>query len=123
MNSRPLTRKMGYKKARRLSEAQIKQIVTHFRALSQPLRLRILNELLEGEQNVTKLVKRTGANQSNVSKHLGELHKAKILARRRDGLSIYYTIADTRVLSICELMCAKSNGNGKPIGDGDGKPI
>jgi DNA-binding transcriptional ArsR family regulator len=106
MNSRARSH-MAKKKLKRLSEVQIKQVAGQFRALSQPLRLRLINELMEGEQNVSKLVKTTGANQSNVSKHLGEMHKAKLLGRRRDGLSIYYYISDSRVIHLCEVMCAK----------------
>lgn len=80
-------------------------IADRFKALAEPMRLRILNALRGGERTVSELVTITGAGQANVSKHLGLLHRHRIVGRRKDGLNVYYRITDPAIFEICELMC------------------
>jgi len=68
-------------------------------------RTRLLELLREGELSVQELVERTGATQQNVSKHLGVLLHAGIVGRRKQGVCVYYRIADATVFDICELVC------------------
>lgn len=91
----------------RISDEALKRIAAEFRTLSDPLRLRILSELRDKERHVSDLVHATGATQSNVSKHLAVLYKARLVSRRKDGLKVFYAISDPSVLQLCELMCAK----------------
>jgi ArsR family transcriptional regulator len=46
-----------------------------------------------------------GASQPNISKHLQALCQGGLISRRRKGLNIYYSIADPRVLKLCQLVC------------------
>ena len=76
-----------------------------FRVMSAPMRLRIINCLCDGEKNVSYLLTRVNTTQPNMSQHLNTLYQAGILAKRREGVQIFYRIADQRVVSICEAMC------------------
>jgi ArsR family transcriptional regulator len=57
--------------------------------------------------SVTQLVEASGATQANVSKHLGLLCDAGILRRRKDGMHVFYAIADPMVLELCALVCSR----------------
>jgi DNA-binding transcriptional ArsR family regulator len=81
-------------------------IAARFRVLSEPLRLRILHAMSEGEMTVTELVEALDAGQPNVSKHLGILLDAGVVARRKEGLNAYYSIADESIFQLCELVCS-----------------
>ncbi|MBI4964065.1 MAG: winged helix-turn-helix transcriptional regulator [Desulfomonile tiedjei] len=63
-----------------------------FKALGHPIRLGIVEFLHQGEVCVCEIVERVGTEMSNVSKHLGILKKAGIVADRRDGLKIMYSL-------------------------------
>lgn len=90
---------------REFSNEALELIAERFKALAEPMRLRILNALRDGERTVSELVAITGAGQANVSKHLGLLHRHRIVGRRKDGLNVYYRITDPAIFEICELMC------------------
>ena len=89
----------------KLSDAALGLIAARFRTLSEPTRLKLLMALEEGEKNVTELVKSTGATQTNVSRQLGVLTMAGLLARRKCGLSVLYRIADPSIFVMCEHVC------------------
>lgn len=92
--------------ARRAPTPQLLELVAgRFRALADPARLAILHKLEQGEMTVTELVENTRLAQGNLSKHLQQLHARGFVARRRDGLFVYYMLADENVLRLCELMC------------------
>jgi len=80
-------------------------IAERFRALSEPTRIKLLDRLREGEATVLDLSKAIGTTQQNVSKHLGMLHRAGIVARRKQGNFVYYSIADAGVFGLCETVC------------------
>jgi len=82
-------------------------IATRFRALGEPTRLAILHALEGKERTVTELVEHTGLGQGNLSKHLQQLHACGFVSRRRDGLFVYYALADKHVLALCEIMCSR----------------
>ena len=88
-----------------LPEDLAELIARRFRALGDPLRVRMLDLLRDGELSVTTLAERLGAGQQNVSKHLAVLVEAGMVARRKDGTHVYYRIADEGVLAICEQVC------------------
>jgi ArsR family transcriptional regulator len=81
-------------------------IAARFRVLSEPMRLGILHVLGDGEMTVTQLIEALDAGQSNVSKHLGVLLDAGVVARRKEGLNAYYSIADESIFQLCELVCS-----------------
>jgi ArsR family transcriptional regulator len=80
-------------------------IARRFRALSDPLRVRILDQLRDQELSVTVLADQLGAGQQNISKHLAVLVDSGMLARRKEGIHVYYRIADEGVLALCEQVC------------------
>ena len=88
-----------------LSEDLIELIARRFRLLSEPMRIRLLDHLRDGEQSVNALAERAGTGQQNVSKHLGVLADAGVVGRRRDGNHVYYRIVDDGVLGLCEQVC------------------
>ena len=77
-----------------------------FRMLADPTRLAILRALMLGERNVTQVVEATGRTQANVSKHLKMLAEAGLVARRKEGLQVFYTLDDPLVERLCKLVCA-----------------
>lgn len=85
--------------------AAMGKISERFKALSEPMRLRLIYALMDGEKTVSELVKETDGVQANVSKHLSVLLDAGILGRRKQGTSAYYRIADESVFELCDLVC------------------
>jgi DNA-binding transcriptional ArsR family regulator len=78
-----------------------------FRLLSDPTRLRLLNELdVHGELAVGELAERAGVRLSNTSKHLHQLEREGIVAKRRQGTTILYRVADPSVEQLCDLVCS-----------------
>lgn len=85
-----------------------------FRLLGDPTRLAVIRALLSGEEkNVGRLVEETGQSQSNVSKHLKHLTRAGMLARRKDGLQVYYRLVDPVVERLYELVSEASREDGR----------
>ncbi|MEO8624307.1 MAG: metalloregulator ArsR/SmtB family transcription factor [bacterium] len=80
-------------------------IADRFKVLAEPARLDILNTLRGGEQTVTQIVDATGLGQGNVSKHLQHLYSHGFVARRKEGLYVVYSLADTSVFRLCDIMC------------------
>lgn len=88
-----------------LTDQMIELIVRRFRMLGEPQRLRILQVLEEGEKTVGEIVEALEGNQPNISKHLQALNDAGLVARRREGTTVFYSIADPMVLKLCQLVC------------------
>ena len=88
-----------------LPEELAELIARRFRALGDPLRVRMLDLLRDQELSVTVLAEQLGAGQQNVSKHLAVLVDAGMLARRKEGTHVYYRIADEGVFALCEQVC------------------
>lgn len=88
-----------------MTEATLELVARRFRTLGEPFRLRILQHLEQGERTVGELVDLLDGNQSNVSKHLQLLYDAGLVARRRDGNSMIYSIGDPRVFELCRTVC------------------
>jgi len=72
--------------------------------LANPVRLRILELLKEGEMSVNELASQLGIPQANVSQHLSVLRERNVLSTRRKGVSIYYRIAYPKMIRACELV-------------------
>lgn len=88
-----------------LPEDLVELIARRFRVLGEPTRIRLLDELREGELTVNELSERLGAGQQNVSKHLSVLAEAGLLERRKDRNHVYYRILDEAALDLCEEVC------------------
>ena len=78
-----------------------------FRAMAAPMRLKIISALCDGEKNVTELLTTISTTQPNMSQHLNTLYQAGVLGRRREGVSIYYFIANEKVVQMCRSICTQ----------------
>ena len=81
-----------------------------FKALGHPARLQIVEELAEGERCVCALVEAVGFGWSTVSRHLGVLKAAGVVADEKRGLQVYYRIALPCVKSFTECLKAAHRG-------------
>lgn len=72
--------------------------------LSNPTRLRILEQLKGGEKSVSELVDTLGYRQSNISQHLSKLKKKDLVRGRRDGSNIYYSLSYPKIMDACEII-------------------
>lgn len=90
-----------------LPDEALDLVAARFRVLAEPMRLRLLNALHGGELSVNTLVEATGAGQANVSKHLGVLAEAGMVGRRKEGLNVFYFIADPMIFQLCDLVCQR----------------
>jgi DNA-binding transcriptional ArsR family regulator len=90
---------------KQLTDEVLEMIAAQFRLLAEPMRLKLLQALNEGEMSVGELVEITKAGQANVSKHLIILLDAGIVTKRKEGVSVIYRIADESVFELCELVC------------------
>jgi len=83
------------------------EVASYFNVLSEPVRLRIMYAVCTGEKSVTEVVQICGTSQANVSRHLLALYKAGILMRRKEVVTVYYSIADNTTVEMCQMVCAK----------------
>ena len=89
----------------RLSDEALEVVAHRFAVLAEPTRLRLIQALFDGERNVGELVAATGGTQANVSRHLQTLTRGHVLSRRKEGLQVFYAIADPSIAKLCELVC------------------
>jgi len=72
-----------------------------FKALGHPVRLRILEALLEdGEACVCHLEHRLGLRQAYLSQHLARLRAAGLVVDRRSGQNVFYAVSGAWILSV-----------------------
>ncbi|EKQ70067.1 putative transcriptional regulator [Leptolyngbyaceae cyanobacterium JSC-12] len=83
----------------------VQQLAEYFSVLGEPMRLRILNLLRDGEKCVQDLVEATETSQANVSKHLKVMVQAGIVSRRTEGTQAYYSVEDELIFELCNLVC------------------
>lgn len=75
-----------------------------FRTLANPLRLKIIDLLREGEKSVSELVRLTGQRQSNISQHLAALKQRGFVTCRRKGTNVFYRLSSFKVPQLCKLI-------------------
>jgi len=85
-------------------DKDIERAAFALKAMSHPLRLKILCAVGEQELAVQDIVDCVGTTQSNVSQHLAKLRDKDILASRRDANYIFYRVKDERTLRLVEMM-------------------
>lgn len=93
--------------SKRLGPDTIRAVADRFKALAEPARLSVLNELRVGPRSVTDLIEATGLSQANLSKHLQVLHGHGFVSRQREGLFTIYELADRSVFELCDIMCGQ----------------
>ena len=123
-------------------QESVGDVARTLRTLSDPTRLRLLGLLQDGEQNVTALRRKLGLPQPTVSHHLALLRSAGLVANRRDGKQVFYSLNDPAATSLgaggglniitdsVELRIARSGVNGElrrqaapPESDGELQPV
>ena len=87
-----------------VAEVQRQRAALIGRALSDPKRLCVLETLAAGEASVSELSTRAGCHVPNMSQHLSVLRSAGLVVSRREGSTIYYRLADPRVLEAYQVI-------------------
>ena len=86
------------------SDTDRRRSATVARALADPKRLCVLETLAQGERSVSDLSRDVGCQIPNMSQHLGVLRSAGLVTARREGTTIYYSLADPRVIEAYKLL-------------------
>jgi DNA-binding transcriptional ArsR family regulator len=79
---------------RPLPDEAIELIAARLRVIAEPTRIRLMGLLDQGDAGVQELAARLGTTHQNVSRHLGVLHKAGMVSRRRDATGLRYSLVD-----------------------------
>lgn len=107
-NERLNTGVVGMKELENLSlmtrDEDIDRAARSLKAMSHPLRLKILCTLGDQEVSVQDIVENVGTSQSNISQHLAILRDKGILAARKDANRVYYRVGDNRTLQLIGMM-------------------
>ncbi|MEE9500544.1 MAG: metalloregulator ArsR/SmtB family transcription factor [Candidatus Aminicenantaceae bacterium] len=74
------------------------------KTLANPKRQEILDNLREKEMTVNEIVKKTGISQANLSQHLAILRTKGIVTTRQDGINVYYSIANSKIIQAFDLI-------------------
>jgi ArsR family transcriptional regulator len=74
------------------------------KTLSNPIRLEILSKLRDGKKSVNEIAALTGVRQATVSQHLSVLRQRGVVSTRREGINVYYDIANPKITRACDLM-------------------
>ena len=108
---RKALRKRAVDVTKSLSPALMEQVFSvmagYFSVLSESSRLRIMYAICGGEKSVSEVLALCGSSQANISRQLTALHKAGIVSRRKEGVTVYYAIADEATVEMCQLIFAK----------------
>jgi DNA-binding transcriptional ArsR family regulator len=79
---------------RPLPDEAIELIAARLRVIAEPMRIRLMGLLDQGDAGVQELAARLGTTHQNVSRHLGVLYQAGMVSRRRDGTAVRYSLVD-----------------------------
>ena len=74
------------------------------KAISHPLRLKILCVLGDREVSVQDIVEQVGTSQSNISQHLAIMRDKGVLRTRKDANRVFYRVGDVRTLELVTMM-------------------
>lgn len=85
-------------------QEHIEQAARALKAMSHPLRLKILCVLGREEISVQEIVDAVGTSQSNISQHLSILREKGVLRSRRDANRVFYRVGDERTLQLIGMM-------------------
>ncbi|NWG86685.1 MAG: winged helix-turn-helix transcriptional regulator [Hydrogenophilaceae bacterium] len=86
------------------NDEHIEQASRALKAMSHPLRLKILCVLGDREVSVQEIVDSVGTSQSNISQHLAILRDKGVLRTRKDANRVFYRVGDTRTLQLISMM-------------------
>lgn len=101
-----------------LHDDDVDQASRSLKAISHPLRLKILCTLGDGEVSVQDLVDAVGTSQSNISQHLAIMRDKGILMTRKEANRVFYRVGDVRTLRLISMMrdvfCAQPKVSAAP---------
>ena len=86
------------------NEKDIKIAAASIKAISHPLRLKILCVLANGPLSVQDIVEQVGTSQSNISQHLAILRDKGVLATRKEANRVFYRIGNLRTLKLVKMI-------------------
>ncbi len=86
------------------NDADVAKAARCLKAMSHPLRLKILCVLGNEAVSVQDIVKQVGTSQSNISQHLAILREKDILGYKKEANRVYYFIDDQRMLQLIRMM-------------------
>lgn len=86
------------------NDADIIRAARCLKAMSHPLRLKILCVLGNNSVSVQDIVEQVGTSQSNISQHLAILREKNILNSKKEANRVYYFIDDNRMLQLIQMM-------------------
>ncbi|MHB9112335.1 MAG: ArsR/SmtB family transcription factor [Thermoleophilia bacterium] len=74
------------------------------KAFAHPTRLAIINVLRDQERTVTEMAEDLGVAKGNLAQHLALLRQRQVVVTRREGVNVYYSVVDPKIIQACELM-------------------
>jgi DNA-binding transcriptional ArsR family regulator len=74
-----------------------------FKALSHPLRIRVIDALRKGEVGVNELSARLGVEQTTLSQQLAVLRKSNIVVGRKEGQNVFYSARDPEIFRLLDV--------------------
>jgi DNA-binding transcriptional ArsR family regulator len=87
-----------------LLEAQAEEVAATLMAMANPKRLVVLCTLLAGERSVGDLAEIVQLSPAALSQHLGKMRALRLVATRRDGQTIYYSLASREVRAVLDVL-------------------
>ena len=88
-----------------LSDRARELMAVRFRALGEPMRLKILERLFRSPASVGEILDDVGGTQANVSKHLAVLRTGRLVRGHKDGNRTVYSISDPALERLCAVVC------------------
>jgi ArsR family transcriptional regulator len=88
-----------------MNDNTLEMVASRFRILGDPSRLRLLQALAGERRTVAEVTEACGMTQANASKQLGVLLRDGLVLRAKEGLHVYYQVADPDVFRLCDLVC------------------
>ena len=85
-------------------EPKIAEAAKLMKMLSQPVRLRLMCILLDGEQSVQSLAEIAGLSQPAMSHHLKKLRDSELVETRRNGQTIFYSVKGVEVAEVITVL-------------------
>jgi DNA-binding transcriptional ArsR family regulator len=110
-------RLVGLSMARSWSEAVVDLVTSRLALLADPTRIQLLALLEQQEGTVQALAEQMPGTPQNVSRHLCILHRAGIVARRREGTSVYYSLVDYSACRLLDQTLASISGQIDELAD------
>ena len=86
-------------------------VAAYFSVLSEPMRLKIMHAICQEEKTVGHIVEAIEGTQTNVSRHLGVMLRAGVVARRKAGKEVYYRVSDPSMVEVCRSVCTRIAGS------------